>query len=245
MVGGTSTTSITVEWVMAELMHRPDIDRKARQELAAVVGGPDTVVEESHVPRLWYLRAVIKETLRFHPVVPLLVPRVSSEPCVLGGRYLVPTGAHVVTNVWAIHTDPELWDSPAEFRPERFLNEGGGAEFRYFPFGAGRRRCAGLPLVERMLPLVVATLLHAFEWRVPEGVELDLCETPGIILTKERPVRAVPTPRFSNPDTYGWFRPMVGTGNMQLSNDSVLSFYFTAKYYAHSCCSKQRNGHII
>ncbi|XP_017697220.3 flavonoid 3'-monooxygenase CYP75B137-like [Phoenix dactylifera] len=203
MVGGTNTISTTVEWIMAELMHRPDIDQRARQELAAVVGGPDTAVEESHIPRLKYLRAVIKEVLRLHPVVPLLVPRVPSEPCVLSGGYLIPAGARVVTNVWAIHTDPGLWDSPAEFRPERFLNEGSGAEFRYFPFGAGLRRCAGLPLVERMLPLVVATLLHAFEWRVPEGVELDLCERPRITLTKERPVLAIPIPRFSNPDIYG------------------------------------------
>nr|XP_010934173.1 flavonoid 3'-monooxygenase [Elaeis guineensis] len=207
LVGGTNTTSTTVEWVMAELMHHPDINRRARQELAAVVGGPDAAVEESHVPRLKYLRAVIKEALRLHPVVPLLVPRVPSEPCVLGGGYLIPAGARVVTNVWAIHTDPWLWDSSAEFRPERFLNEGGGggggAEFRYFPFGAGRRRCAGLALVERMLPLLVATLLHAFEWRVPEGVELDLCERPGVTMTKEKPVLAIPTPRFSNPDIYG------------------------------------------
>lgn len=203
MVGGTSTTSTTVEWVMAELMHHPDIDRRTRQELAAVVGGADSAVEEFHVPRLKYLRAVIKEALRLHPAVPLLVPRVPSEPCVLGGGYLVPAGARVVTNVWAIHTDPALWDSPAEFRPERFLNEGGGLQFRYFPFGAGRRRCAGLPLVERMLPLVVATLLHAFEWRVPDGVDLDLCERPGITLTKEKPLLAIPTPRFSNPDIHG------------------------------------------
>ncbi|ONK72724.1 uncharacterized protein A4U43_C04F22480 [Asparagus officinalis] len=194
MVGGTSVTSSTVEWVMAELMHRPEIKQKAQEELEKVVGQNHTV-NESHIPKLHYLRAVIKESLRHHAVVPLLVPRVPSQTCVVGG-YLIPEGARVVTNVWAIHMNPEFWENPSEFQPERFLNAKSIREFSFFPFGSGRRRCAGLPLVERMLPLVVATLLHAFEWRLPEGVEFDLCERPGVTLTKARPVLAIPTPRI-------------------------------------------------
>lgn len=195
MVGGTSVTSTTVEWVMAELMHRPEIMQRTQEELEAVVGR-DQLVDESHVSKLHYLRAVIKESLRLHAVVPLLVPRVPSEPCVVAG-YFIPKGARVVTNVWAIHMDPRVWDDPLEFRPERFLAANSVREFSFFPFGSGRRRCAGLPLVERMLPLVVATLLHAFEWRLPQGVKFDLCERPGVTLTKERPVLAIPTPRIS------------------------------------------------
>jgi len=202
MVGGTSVTSTTVEWAMAELMHRPEIKQRVQQELEKVVGR-DHTVDESHIPKLHYLRAVIKESLRLHAVVPLLVPRVPSQPCLVSG-YLIPKGTRVVTNVWAIHMDPEVWDDPSEFRPERFLTRSthGTREFSFFPFGSGRRRCPGLPLVERMLPLVLATLLHAFEWQLPEGVNFDLCERPGVTLTKERPVLAIPTPRIATSELY-------------------------------------------
>lgn len=200
MVGGTSVTSTTVEWVMAELMHRPEIKLRAQEELERVVGR-DRPVNESHIPKLHYLRALIKESLRLHAVVPLLVPRMPSQHCVVGG-YLIPKDACVVTNVWAIHTDSRVWDSPSEFQPERFLTTKNMRECCFFPFGLGKRKCAGLPLVNRMLPLVVATLLHAFEWQLPDEVKFDLCERPGVTLTKKNPVLVIPTPRIAISELY-------------------------------------------
>ncbi|KAJ0962313.1 hypothetical protein J5N97_030141 [Dioscorea zingiberensis] len=198
MVGGTSTIATTVEWAMAELIHKPEIKNKVQEELKAVVGA-ESRVDESHIPRLSYLQAVLKETLRLHAVVPLLVPRVPSQSCVVGG-YSIPKVAQVMTNVWAIQRDPAVWDNPLEFRPERFL---GNVilinDFSFFPFGSGRRKCAGLPLVERLLPLIVATLLHMFEWRVPDSEKLDLREKFGVTLTKANPLVAIALPRFLPP----------------------------------------------
>ncbi|GKU95922.1 hypothetical protein SLEP1_g9219 [Rubroshorea leprosula] len=209
VVGGTDTTSTMVEWTMAELILHPEVMQKAQEELAEVVGLNNSV-EESHVQRLPYLHAVAKETLRLHPAAPLLLPRCPTRSCTVGG-YTIPEGTKVFLNVWAMHRDPEFWDNPSEFRPERFiLNDANGKKldfsgnnFEYLPFGSGRRICAGLVLGERMLMYVLASLLHSFEWKVAEGSEPDTTEKLGIVLEKARPLFAVPQLRLANLEAYG------------------------------------------
>ncbi|KAL6004871.1 hypothetical protein ACLOJK_005427 [Asimina triloba] len=205
VVGGTETTSVTIEWAMTELMHAPEKLSRVREELDRVVG-QSMMVEESHLSELHYLEAVLKEVLRLHPVLPLMIPRSPTQACVVGG-YTIPKGARVWVNAWAIQRDPECWDSPLEFRPERFLTNPMSRwdyhhDFRYIPFGSGRRVCAGLPMAEKMLMYVAASLLHSFEWSMPDGVELDLTEKFGITMKKSVPLAAVPTPRLSDPGLY-------------------------------------------
>ncbi|KAB1217068.1 Geraniol 8-hydroxylase [Morella rubra] len=205
LVGGSDTTTTMVEWAMAELMHHPEAMRRVHGELTEMVG-LDCIVEESHLPKLNYLGAVIKETFRLHPALPLLVPRSPSQSSTIGG-YTVPKGARIMLNVWAIHRDPKIWDNPLEFRPERFLNDSGrldysGNDFNYLPFGSGRRICAGLPLAEKTLKYVLASLLHQFEWQLPPSTELDLSDRFGIVTKKRMPLIAIPTPRLSEPELY-------------------------------------------
>ncbi|KAL6877491.1 hypothetical protein ACP4OV_012706 [Aristida adscensionis] len=212
VVGGTETTSNTVEWAMAELMLRPGMLSKVREEVDAVVGR-DAVVEEAHLPRLHYLHAVIKETLRLHPAVPLLVPHCPSADAAVGG-HRVPAGSRVFINAWAIHRDPAVWEDPLEFRPERFMaggvDDGGGGvkrdfsggELDFIPFGSGRRICAGVPMAERMMAYSLAMLLQAFEWELPAGARLDVEERFAIVMKKATPLVAVPTPRLSKPELY-------------------------------------------
>ncbi|CBI38443.3 unnamed protein product, partial [Vitis vinifera] len=202
VVGGTDTTSNTVEFAMAEIMNKPEVMKKVEQELEAVVG-KDNMVEESHIQKLPYLYAVMKETLRLHPALPLLVPHCPSEPCIVGG-FSIPKGARVFVNVWAIHRDPSIWKNPMEFDPERFLRgawDYSGNDFSYFPFGSGRRICAGIAMAERMTMFSLATLLHSFHWKLPEG-KLDLSEKFGIVLKKKVPLVAIPTPRLSDAALY-------------------------------------------
>ncbi|GLT61485.1 hypothetical protein SLA2020_341880 [Shorea laevis] len=203
VVGGTDTTSTMVEWTMAELMLHPEVMQKAQEELAEVVGF-NSVVEESHVQRLPYLHAIAKEALRLHPAAPLLLPRCPTSSCTVGG-YTIPRGTKVFLNVWAMHRDPQYWDNPSEFRPERFiLNDANGKKldftgnnFEYLPFGSGRRICAGIVLGERMLMYVLASLLHSFEWKLVEGSEPDTTEKLGVVLEKARPLFAVPHHRLA------------------------------------------------
>ncbi|KAI3410212.1 uncharacterized protein J3R85_018904 [Psidium guajava] len=205
VIGGTDTTSTMVEWVMTELLHNPFVMNKVGHELAEVVG-EDKMVEEQHLPKLKYLNAVIKEALRVHPALPLLVPRSPQASCVVGG-YTIPKGSNVFLNVGSIHRDPAIWDEPSEFRPERFLEDPdkydlSGNDFRYMPFGSGRRVCAGLPLAEKMLTFVLASLLHSFEWELPHGAELELSDKFGIVVKKMNPLVAIPRPRLSTPELY-------------------------------------------
>ncbi|CAN1186068.1 Flavonoid 3'-monooxygenase CYP75B137 [Linum perenne] len=203
VVGGTDTTSTTIEWAMSELTLHPQSMQKAQLELAQVIK-PNNLVEESDIPNLPFLHAIIKETLRLHPVAPLLLPRSPTESCHVGG-YTIPQGAKVFLNVWAIHRNPEYWNNPTSFNPDRFLEEDLdylGNNFHYLPFGSGRRICAGLPLGEKMVMYVLATFLHMFDWEVPEGVVADSKEKFGVVLEKATPLVLVPSPRLLDSSLY-------------------------------------------
>ncbi|CAL9062107.1 geraniol 8-hydroxylase-like [Musa acuminata AAA Group] len=204
VVGGTETTSNTMEWTLAEMMQKPDVMKRAKGELDHVVG-KDGIVEESHLPKLPYLGLVIKEVLRLHPALPLLVPHCPSSTRVVGA-YTVPEGSRVFVNVWAIQRDPAIWKDPLEFRPERFADadrwDFSGNDFSYFPFGSGRRICAGIAMAERAVMYMVASLLHSFDWELPKGTTLELEEKFGIVMKKARPLVAIPTPRLASADHY-------------------------------------------
>ena len=203
VVGGTDTSSNTVEFALAEIMNKPEVMRKTQQELEDVVG-KDNIVEESHIDKLPYLHAVMKETLRLHPALPLLVPHCPSETCNVGG-YTIPKGSRIFVNLWAIQRDPSIWKNPLNFDPERFLNskwDYSGSEFNYFPFGSGRRICAGIAMAERMVMYSLATLLHSFDWKLPHGEKLELTEKFGFVLKKKIPLIAIPTPRLIDPSLY-------------------------------------------
>lgn len=190
---------------MAELLNNPEIMSKAQQELKDVIG-MNNIVEESHLPNLHYLDAVLKETLRLHPALPLLIPKRPSQSAVVNG-YTIPEGTKVFLNVYAIHRDPQLWESPLEFQPGRFLTPStnldySGNNMKYLPFGSGRRICAGLPLAEKMVMFMLASLLHSFDWKLPEGEHVDLSEGFGLVIKKNERLFAIPTPRLPNYELY-------------------------------------------
>jgi len=204
ITGGTDTSSVTVEWAMSELLRRPEVLAKLTEELDRVVGRGRLVAEED-MPRLPYLDAVVRETMRLHPVVPLLIPRVSREDTAVGG-YDIPRGTRVLVNVWAIGRDPAVWgDAAEEFRPERFVVAGGeaadvkGQDLRLLPFGAGRRMCPAHGLGLRMVQLVLANLVHGFAWRLPDGVppeKLSMEEKFGISVSRMDQLKALPEPKL-------------------------------------------------
>nr|AYM55653.1 cytochrome p450 [Croton stellatopilosus] len=203
IVGGSDTSSNSIEFAMAEIMNKPEVMRKAQEELDRVVG-KNNIVEESHMHQLPYLYAIMKEALRLHPTLPLLVPHCPSETTIVGG-YTIPKGARVFINVWAIHRDPSVWEDPLEFKPERFLDgrwDYSGNDFNYFPFGSGRRICAGIVMAERMFMYSLATFLHSFDWKLAEGKKIDLSEKFGIVLKLKNHLLAIPEPRLSDPNLY-------------------------------------------
>ncbi|CAN6238104.1 unnamed protein product [Urochloa humidicola] len=185
-VAAIETTLWSIEWALAEVVNHSDVQRRVRDEIREAIAD-DEPVTESNIHRLPYLQAVIKETLRLHSPIPLLVPHMNLEEAKLGG-YTIPRGSKVVVNAWWLANNPELWEKPEEFRPERFMGEekavdatvGGKVDFRFLPFGVGRRSCPGIILAMPILALIVGKLVRSFEMVPPPGVDkLDVTEKGG------------------------------------------------------------------
>ncbi|XP_027083628.1 premnaspirodiene oxygenase-like [Coffea arabica] len=187
--GGTETSSTTVEWAMAEMIRSPDVMAKAQNEIRKALKGKKAV-EETDIQQARYLKLVIKETLRLHPPLPLLVPRECREECELHG-YVIPVKTRVMINAWAIGRDPEYWDDADGFKPERFENSAAdftGTHFEYLPFGAGRRMCPGISFGLANVELPLALLLYHFDWQLPNDLnsnDLDMTETIGITASRK------------------------------------------------------------
>ncbi|KAL6875641.1 hypothetical protein ACP4OV_013154 [Aristida adscensionis] len=208
MFGGTETVASAIEWAMAELLRNPGELRRLQQELADVVGLGRNV-GESDLAGLPFLACVVRETLRLHPPIPVLLHE-AAENRVVGG-YAVPRGARVMVNLWAIGRHRAAWKDPDAFRPSRFAAGGEGEAagvdlrggcFELLPFGSGRRSCPGMALGQHALELAVAQLAHAFHWALPAGMapaELDVDDVFGLSAPRATRLHAVPTPRLTCP----------------------------------------------
>ena len=171
---------------------------KVREELRDALGSkphPD----ESDIDTLPYLRAVVMESMRLHPPSPLLMPHEAMADGAEVGGFAAPAGTKVIINLWAIMRAPGAWPRPEEFVPERFV--GTDVDFRskdgrleFMPFGAGRRACPGTPMATRVVTLLLASMLHAFEWKLPEGMQpadVDVTDRFGTLLSMVTPLKAV------------------------------------------------------
>ncbi|XP_022775385.1 cytochrome P450 84A1-like [Durio zibethinus] len=203
MFGGTETVASAIEWALAELMRSPEDLKRVQQELAEVVG-LDRRVEESDIDKLTFLKCTLKETLRLHPPIPLLLHE-TAEDAVVGG-YQIPAKSRVMINAWAIGRDKNSWEDPDSFKPSRFLKEGvpdfKGSNFEFIPFGSGRRSCPGMQLGLYALDLAVAHLLHCFTWELPDGMkpsELDMSDLFGLTAPRATRLYAVPKKRLVCP----------------------------------------------
>ncbi|XP_051149572.1 cytochrome P450 93A3-like [Andrographis paniculata] len=192
---GSDTSALTIEWALAELINHPHILQKAVEEIESVVGG-DRLVEESDIPNLPYLQAIVKETLRLHPTGPMIV-RESSKECSVGG-YKIPARTRLFVNIWAIGRDSRHWENALEFRPERFVEneiDVRGQYFHMLPFGSGRRGCPGTSLALQVVQAALAALIQCFEWKI-ESVDME--EGPGLTLPRAHPLVCVPVARINS-----------------------------------------------
>ncbi|GER33334.1 cytochrome P450 [Striga asiatica] len=193
---GTETSSTTIDWAMAELMRNPRVMAKVQAEIREAFKGK-TIIQESDVQALKYLKLVIKETFRLHPPIPLL-PRACRDDCEFDG-YKIPLGSKIMVNIWAMGRNPEYWAEPDSFKPERFENGSVdflGNNFEFIPFGAGRRICPGMNFGLANVELPLARLLYHFDWRMPKGMrayDIDMTESEGITVARKNGLFLVPT----------------------------------------------------
>ncbi|GLJ48828.1 hypothetical protein SUGI_1029770 [Cryptomeria japonica] len=199
-LGGIETLASALECAMSKVFRNPHVLNKLQEEINFVVQ-EDEKVKDSHLEKMEYLHCVLKETLRLHPIVPLLIRHESTEACIVEGthhNYLIPTKARLIVNAWAIGRDPRVWEDPLGFKPERFVGKNfdivKDPELRMIPFGVGRRSCPGFSMAIPTIEIALAYLFHYFNWR-SEG-ELEMKEYFGATIPKKEHLFSIPTQRL-------------------------------------------------
>uniref|UniRef100_A0A7N0T2E2 Flavonoid 3'-monooxygenase n=1 Tax=Kalanchoe fedtschenkoi TaxID=63787 RepID=A0A7N0T2E2_KALFE len=200
IAGGTESSAVTVEWALSEILRKPEVFKNATEELDRVIGN-ERWVDEKDIPNLPYIQAIVKETMRLHPVAPMLVPREAREDCQIDG-YDILKGTRILVNVWTIGRDPKLWENPNDFNPERFIGKSidvKGHDFELLPFGSGRRMCPGYTLGLKVIESSLANLLHGFHWKLPANLtpqDLNMEEVFGLSTPKKFPLAVTVEPRL-------------------------------------------------
>jgi cytochrome P450 len=151
LLAGHETTATSVAWAVERLVRHPAKLARLQAEIDADAGDE-------------YLTAVVNETLRVRPVVPL-VARVLTQELRVGG-YTLPAGTRVTPSIYLTNRNPRVYEKPAEFMPERFL-EKGPETFSWIPFGGGIRRCIGASFAQLEMKLMLRTMLAELEPRLP------------------------------------------------------------------------------
>ncbi|XP_044039949.1 steroid 17-alpha-hydroxylase/17,20 lyase isoform X2 [Siniperca chuatsi] len=190
---GVETTSTTLLWILAYLLHHPE--ERVQKELDEHVGS-ERAVCVSDRGRLPYLDCVINEGMRIRPVSPVLIPHTAMTDSSIGG-HSVGRGTRVLVNMWSIHHDPQHWNQPDLFNPDRFLDDQ-GQRFTpscFLPFGAGPRVCVGESLARLELFLFLSSLLQRMSFTLPDGAPPpNLQGRLGVVL-QPLPYKVIVTPR--------------------------------------------------
>jgi cytochrome P450 len=173
LVAGHETTATSLAWALERLMRHPHMIERLRDELAI---GEDE-----------YLDAVVKETLRLRPVLPIVVRRLA-EPTEIGGR-LLPAGVSVAPCIYLIHRRDDIYPEPERFRPERFLESPAGT-YTWIPFGGGVRRCLGASFAIFEMKTVLSAVLSRVDL-VPSQVGSEPVVRRAITLTPGRGAEAI------------------------------------------------------
>jgi len=175
---GTDTSMTIIKWILLYMILHPDVQTKAQQEIDAVVGTGrlPSITDMGHLP---WTEAAIMEIQRIRTILPLGVPHGTVQDCELGG-YRIPKKTMIVPLWWAINLDPQLWQDPHCFRPQRFLD----AENRlikhdhFMPFQTGKRMCIGDELGRTTVFLFTCSVLQRFRLHFPDGFTYDVDEKP-------------------------------------------------------------------
>ncbi|XP_042617774.1 LOW QUALITY PROTEIN: cytochrome P450 2U1 [Cyprinus carpio] len=154
-IAGTDTTTNSVLWSILYMSLYPDVQGMCTSTVKC---------------NLQMSEAIIMEVQRMTVVVPLSIPHMASETTEFRG-YTIPKGTVIIPNLWSVHRDPTVWESPDDFNPDRFLDEQGKLLRKdcFIPFGIGRRVCMGEQLAKMELFLMFTSLMQAFTFRLPEG----------------------------------------------------------------------------
>ncbi|KAL1213876.1 Cytochrome [Cardamine amara subsp. amara] len=193
-VAGTDTSMHTIQWILAEIINSPKILERLRKEIDSVVE-KTRLIQETDLLNLPYLQAVVKEGLRLHPPVPLVL-RTFQEECKIGGFY-VPENTALVVNGYAVMRDPDIWEDPDEFKPERFIASSRSEKedvLKFIAFGSGRRGCPGTNLASIFIGTAIGMMVQCFDYNI-KGDKVNMAEAGGLNLTMAHPLQCTLVPR--------------------------------------------------
>ncbi|KAI4325647.1 hypothetical protein MLD38_031028 [Melastoma candidum] len=168
-----------VEWALSEMLKNPEVMKKAQTELRDALKGK-VVLEEADLEKIQYSKLIFKETFRLHPpaaIIPLI-------------------------NTWSLGRDPNRWQNPEKFKPERFLSSSTDyvwSHLDFLPFGSGRRACPGAGFALASIESILANLIYYFDWKLANGMvpdELDMAEASGVVIKRWNPLFVIATPHF-------------------------------------------------
>jgi cytochrome P450 len=168
-IAGTDTSSMTILWFFVIIANHRSVQDRLHAEIDSVVGR-DRLPGLDDRKSLPYLEATITELMRYRILVPFAVLHATQKDTEVNGCF-IPAKTTVVVNLHSAHMDPDVWQQPDQFRPERFLDD---SDFlvnqgKVFPFSVGKRSCLGQQLARQEVFLFTATLLQQFDIRPPEG----------------------------------------------------------------------------
>jgi cytochrome P450 len=168
-MAGHETTANTLAWTWYLLSQAPDVEARLHAELDQVLGGrPPTIAD---LPRLVFTRAVLDETLRLYPPVPILPREALKDEFYRNMR--IPKGSLILVVPWLLHRHEKLWEKPDHFIPDRFMpGNPQPSKFAYIPFSIGPRICAGMSFGQQEALLCLATLAQSFRLRLEPGREI-------------------------------------------------------------------------
>lgn len=201
MLASVDNPCNVAEWGLAELLNQPKLLQKAMDELDRVVG-KDRLIQESDIPQLPYIKSCAREVLRLHPVSPFNLPHEPMEDATVAG-YFIPKGSRLLLSRVGLGRNPKVWNDPLRFDPGRHMTDGPAEvelaepKLRFISFSTGRRSCIGAPLGSAMTVMLLARLLQAFDWSLPQGESsIDLSEDKESLLMA-KPLRVYARPRLS------------------------------------------------
>lgn len=194
-IAGAETSSTSLRWAVALLANHVDIQKRMQDELDSVIpaGRLPSLEDRLNLP---YTEAVILEVMRYKTILPVSVPRATTQNTQVCG-YFIPAGTMVFPNLYAAHMDPRVWSDPTTFRPDRFLSTDGqqvvGRE-RVISFSLGKRSCLGEILARQEIFLFLAGLVQHFDFQPPEGQDAIDCHEITCVTLAPRPydVRLIP-----------------------------------------------------
>ncbi|XP_074660967.1 cytochrome P450 2J2-like [Tubulanus polymorphus] len=198
LLAAVESTQVVMRWLLLYLVRYPDVMRRCQQEIDEVVGREQSV-SIHHKSRMLYTQATVLETLRHANIAPLGAPRSTTEDTTLKG-YFIPKETIVFLNIYAVHMNSELWSSPKQFNPDRWIQNGEIIKSAHFiPFSLGPRFCPGSQLAKMQLFIAASNLLQQFNFSAA-GEDLPSLEGIQNMSLAPKPYQIIATHRCGESD---------------------------------------------